>query len=129
MFADELVGREAFEGLEPSPEIVGADEVGEVLAQLVVVIVVEALDGCVPDRAVPLPGSGLPANRERDPLDLAATRENRPPDCFLGLAALGVLDPGQPMIDLMLAADPIKDVLEGDTQHNQRLTCLGLPSI
>ena len=56
MFADELVGREAFEGLQSSPEIVGADEVGEVLAQLVVVIVVEAFD---------------------------VQRENDPPDRFL----------------------------------------------
>ena len=99
MFADELVGREAFEGLEPSPEVVGADEVGEVLAQLVVIVVMEAFDGRVLDRAIPLPGSGLPANRERDPLDLAI----RP----------GVLDLGQPVVDLMLAADPVADVLAG----------------
>ena len=31
----------------------------------------------------PLPGNGLPANRGRDSLDLAATQENSPPDCFL----------------------------------------------
>ena len=129
LFADELVGREAFEGLQTSPEVVGADEVGEVLAQPVVVIVVEALDGRVLDRAIPLPGSGLPANRERDPLDLAAPRENRPPDCFLGLAAPGMLDLGQPVFDLMLAADAVEAVLEGYTHHNQRLSCLGLPSI
>ena len=36
------------------------------------------------DRAVPLPGSGLPADRERDALDLAI----RP----------GMLDPGQPVV-------------------------------
>jgi len=30
LFADELVGREAFECLQSSPEVVGADEVGEV---------------------------------------------------------------------------------------------------
>ena len=113
LFADELVGREAFEGLQSSPEIVGADEVGEVLAQLVVVLVVEAFDGRVLDRAVPLPGSGLPAKRERDAFNLAATRENRPPDCFLVLTAPGVLDPGQPMFDVMLAADAVEDVLEG----------------
>ena len=86
LFADELVGREAFEGLQSSPEIVGADEVGEVLAQLVVIVVMEAFDGRVLDRAV-------------HPLDLAI----RP----------GMLDLGQPVVDLMLAADPIKDVLEG----------------
>ena len=113
MFAYELVGREAFEGLEPPPEVVGADEVGQMLCELVVVIVVEAFDGRVLDRAVPLPGSGLPANRERDAFNLAATRENRPPDCFLGLAAPRMLDLGQPMFDVMLAADAVEDVLEG----------------
>ena len=55
----------------------------------------------------------MPANRERDALDLAATRENSPPDCFLVLAAPGVLDLGQPVFDLMLAADAVEDVLEG----------------
>ena len=65
LFADELEGRGALEGLEAPPEVVGADDVGEVSAQLVVVIVVEAFDGRVLDRAVPLPGSGLAANRER----------------------------------------------------------------
>jgi hypothetical protein len=33
LLADELVGREAFEGFEPSSEIVGGEEVGEVAAQ------------------------------------------------------------------------------------------------
>ena len=75
MFADELVRREAFEGLQSSPEVVGADEVGEVLAQLVVIVVMQAFDVqrendppdrflirlTFLDRAVPLPGSGLPA--------------------------------------------------------------------
>ena len=40
--ADELVGREAFEGLETACEVVGCDEVGEVAAQRVVAVVVEA---------------------------------------------------------------------------------------
>ena len=86
MFADELVGREAFEGLQPSSEVVGADEVGEVISQLVVIVVVEALDGCFLDRAV-------------HAFDLAI----RP----------RVPDLGEPVVDLMLAADPVKDVLEG----------------
>ena len=113
MFAYELVGREAFEGLEPPPEVVGADEVGQMLCELVVVLVMEAFDRRVLDRAVPLPGSGLPANRERDPLNLAAPRENSSPDCFLILAARGVFDLGQPVFDLMLAADAVEDVFEG----------------
>ena len=100
LFADELDGRESFKGLEPSPEVVGADEVGQMLRELVVLVVAEAFDVqrendppdrflirlTFLDRAVPSPGSGLPANRVRDALNLAATRENRPPDCFLGLA-------------------------------------------
>lgn len=51
-FADELVWCEAFERLEATAEIVSVDEVLEVSAQLVVVVVVEALDGCVLDGAV-----------------------------------------------------------------------------
>ena len=66
---------------------------------MVVAVIVVAFDGRFLDCPVPLPGSGLPANRERDPLNLAI----RP----------GMLDPGQPVIDLMLAADPVADVLEG----------------
>ena len=86
MFADELVGRKALEGLQSAPEVVGADEVGEVLAQLVVVVVVEAFDGRVLDCPV-------------HAFDLAI----RP----------GVLDLGEPVFDLMLAADALEDVFEG----------------
>src|SRR5215210_300783 len=43
--ADELVGCEAFEGLEAASEVVGSDEVGEVRFELLVVIVMEALNG------------------------------------------------------------------------------------
>ena len=81
MFADELVGREAFEGLQPAPEVVGADEVGEVISQRVVVIVVEAFDGRFLDRAVPLPGNGLPANRERGSAQCGACRARRRSGC------------------------------------------------
>ena len=44
LLADELVGREALEGFEPASEIVGVEEVGEVAAQLVVVLVVAPFD-------------------------------------------------------------------------------------
>ena len=40
--ADELVGREALEGLQTASEVVGGDEVGEVPLELVVVVVVVA---------------------------------------------------------------------------------------
>ena len=45
--------------------VVGVDEQIKVSAQLIVVIVEIPFDGGFLDRAVPLPGSGLPANRER----------------------------------------------------------------
>ena len=83
MFADDLIGGKAFEGLQPSPEVVGADEVGEVISQLVVVVVVEAFDRRFLDRPV-------------HPFDLAI----RP----------RVPDLGEPVVDLMLAADAVKDV-------------------
>lgn len=44
--ADEPIWHEAFEGLEPASEVVGGSEVGEMLAELVVALVV-ALDGGV----------------------------------------------------------------------------------
>ena len=52
LFADELVWRETFEGLQSSPEVVVADEVGEVTPQLFVVVVVEAFHGGFLDRAI-----------------------------------------------------------------------------
>ena len=43
--ADVFVGRESSEGLESSGEIVGIDEVGEMLPEVLVGFVIEALDG------------------------------------------------------------------------------------
>ncbi len=43
--ADVLVGCESFEGLESSGEVVGLDEVGEMLSEVSVSFVVEAFDG------------------------------------------------------------------------------------
>ena len=66
LFADDLIGGKAFDGHQPSPEIVGADEVGKVISQMVVVVVVEAFDRRFFDRAV-------------HPFDLAIRpRMNRP---------------------------------------------------
>jgi hypothetical protein len=42
---DELVGSEPAEGLEPFGEILGSDEVAEVISQLVMAVVVVALNG------------------------------------------------------------------------------------
>ena len=44
-FADELEGREAFEGLQPSPEIIGADELAKVCLELSMAVVMVTLDG------------------------------------------------------------------------------------
>src|ERR1700683_3099398 len=52
LLADELVGREAFEGFEPSSESVGVEEVGEVAAQLVVVVVVIPFDSRLLDCSI-----------------------------------------------------------------------------
>jgi hypothetical protein len=49
---DELVGREAAEGLEPAAEVVGAHEVGEMGLELPMALVVVALDGGFLDGAV-----------------------------------------------------------------------------
>ncbi len=50
-FADVLVGCEAFQGLQP-PSVVGGDEVGKVSFELIVSIVMVALDGRSLYRAV-----------------------------------------------------------------------------
>ena len=51
-FADELVGRESFEGLQSPSEIVRADEVREMPAELIMAVVVVAFDGRVLDGSV-----------------------------------------------------------------------------
>ena len=51
-FADELIRCEAFEGFESAGEVVSGDELVQVLSQLVVGFVVEALDGSVFEGAV-----------------------------------------------------------------------------
>ncbi|MEA2262597.1 MAG: hypothetical protein QOJ51_5422, partial [Acidobacteriaceae bacterium] len=51
-FADELIGREAAESLEPFGEVVSGDEVAEVGSQLVVAVVVVALNRGLFDGAV-----------------------------------------------------------------------------
>ena len=51
-FANELVGGEPLESLEPAAEVIGGDEVGEMLAELVMALVVEAPDRCVLDDSV-----------------------------------------------------------------------------
>ena len=86
LFADELVRSEAFERLQSSPEVVGADEVGKMISELVVIVVVEAFDGRLLDRAV-------------HAFDLAICPR--------------VPDLGEPMFDLMLAANAVEDVFEG----------------
>ncbi len=52
LFADELIGCEALERLQSSPKTVGVDEVGKMLFQLCVIVVVEALDGRFLDGSV-----------------------------------------------------------------------------
>lgn len=51
-FADELVGREATEGLQSASEIVGGDEISATRFELAMIVVVEALDGRLLDRTV-----------------------------------------------------------------------------
>ena len=42
VLADELVGREALERLEPAAEVVGGDEVAKMPLELVVIVVVDS---------------------------------------------------------------------------------------
>src|SRR5690349_24982795 len=81
--ADELVGCESLQGLEPAAEVVGGDEVDEMPAELVVAVVVEALDGGVLDGPV-------------HPLDLTI--------------GPGVLGPGRAVLDVILGASEFESV-------------------
>ncbi len=85
LFADEFVGRQSLKGLEPEAEVVGDDKVGEVLPQLRMIVIVEALDGGFLD------GPVHPLNMPIGPR---------------------MLDFGQAVFDTMLLAGPTKDVLE-----------------
>jgi hypothetical protein len=93
------VGRKATDGLEPSREVVGCNEVRQVGSELVVVVVVETLNGRLFDGAIPLTGKRLLANAEKHSLDLAICPR--------------VLHLCQPVLDLMFPADAVKDVFEG----------------
>ena len=83
LFADELVGREALEGLPAAAVVVVFDEVAEVPAELVEIIVVKALDGGVLDG--PVHALDLPVGP-------------------------GVVDFGEAVLDAMLAAAQVEHV-------------------
>lgn len=51
-FTHIFVGREATEGLQPLPEVIGCHEVVEMDLQLLMAITIEALDGCLFDGPV-----------------------------------------------------------------------------
>jgi hypothetical protein len=51
-FADEFVAGKATKSLQPFGEVVGGNEVAEVRPQLVMVVVMVALNGCFQDGAV-----------------------------------------------------------------------------
>ena len=85
-FADVFVWREATQGLQSAPVIVGVDEVAEVRGQLGMAVVVVAFDGGFLDSPV-------------HPFDLAI--------------GPGMLDLGEPVFDVVLVADPVEDVVEG----------------
>ncbi len=83
---DVFVGREAIEDLEPAGEVVGREEVAQVSAQLTVAVVMEAFYRCLLDCSV-------------HPFDLTI--------------GPGMVDLGEPVLDAVLVADAIKDVVEG----------------
>ena len=86
LLADELVRVQTLQRPQSTSEVVGSEEVGEVALQLGMIVVVEALDGGVLDGAV-------------HPLHLPIGPR--------------VLHLGQTMLDAVLVADAIEDVVEG----------------
>src|SRR5438876_7170683 len=83
---DKFVRRQPSEGFEPPAEIVRVYEVRQVLFELIVAVVMVALDGGFLDRPV-------------HSLDLAVCP--------------GVFDFGKPVLDVMFTADTIEDVETG----------------
>lgn len=80
---DVFVRCESFECLEPSGEVVGVDEVGEMLSEVLVGLVVEAFDGCFFEGSV-------------HAFDLAV--------------GPGVLGLGEPVVDVGLGAGELEGV-------------------
>ncbi len=76
-FANELLGCESFEGVQSPSEIEGADEVGEMPAELIMAVVGVAFDGRVLDGSV-------------HPFDLTV--------------GPGMVDLGEAVLDVVLAA-------------------------
>jgi hypothetical protein len=70
-FADELIGCETFEDLEPAAEIVCGDEVDQMLAELVVIVAVEAFD--VAPGSTRAQTQNIPADTKIDANDPKAT--------------------------------------------------------
>lgn len=85
LFADKFLGRQTLEGLKPATKVVGIDKVSEVLPQLHMIVIAEALDRGFLDGPV-------------HPLDLPIG-----PRMF---------DLGQAVFDAILLADPTEDMLE-----------------
>jgi hypothetical protein len=96
-FADVLIGCQAFEGFEAAGVIVGVDEVAEMAAQLVVIVVVIAFDSRLFDRPVHTlnlavgPGVGDLGQTVFDIVFMADTVKDVPPSGFVFLA-VGELD-------------------------------------
>lgn len=86
LFADEFVGGEPLEGLETTTEVVRRDEALEMGSELFMVVIVEALDGCVLYRPV------HSLNLRLSPW---------------------VLHLGQTMLNAVLVADAVEDVIAG----------------
>ena len=84
--ADVFVRCKAAEGLEPACGFAGCHEVRQVGAQLVMAVVMEALDGRVLDGSV-------------HSLDLAVCRDNSPLDCYLILQTPRMVGIGRPVRD------------------------------
>ncbi len=101
-FAEVFEGRESFEGLESSGEVVGPEEVSPVRFELVVGVVEVALDGSILDGSVHaldlsvgpgMVGFGQPmldSMKETEPVEGMATEARRRPLAVLG--QIGELD-------------------------------------
>ena len=110
--ADAFAGREAARRPEPAGEVAGGHEAGEVRAQLVVTLAVMPL---AIRRAGPVdrPFRLIVPDRAVHPRDLAACRDNSPPDCCLILQTPGMARPGRAVLDPVGLAEHVEAHLPG----------------
>ena len=86
-FTDVFIGCQAFQGFEATRVIIGVHKISEMVLELLVVVVMITLNSCLFDGSI---------------------------HAFHLAIGPGMLDIGKPVLNAVLIADPVKDVLESE---------------